>query len=263
MSADPAGPPLFAPLFAELAAAVDGTDPTRFRKDAGRLSVVLRDLARALPVDVLMVDSGSGWDLELAAQGQRPPPEDLETAVRLSPTLEALRRLREIVPAEVRLGVVVTGSGAARVPSGWAQALNGVVRLALEAGASLVLVAEGPAAPADPTAWAREMTPVWGTVRFYRGTPGLLLVDPDAAWASVEVKGVPVVTDAGAPGVLSAAKERGAWGIALRPGADETVSGTDVSGAAIVTTAGDLSEHVGVDALAATVRSLARVCNAR
>lgn len=262
MSEDLGGRPLFAPLFAELAAAVDGADPARFRKDAGRLSVVLRDLARALPVDVLMVDSGSGWDVELTAGGERPPPEDLETAVRLSPTLEALRRLRELVSAETRLGVVVTGPGSAPAPSEWAQALNTVVRLALEAGASVVLVAEGPTLPADPAVWAREMTPVWGTVRFYRGTGGLLLVEPEPDWASVEVRGVPVVVDSGADHVLAAVKERGAWGVALRPAVDGTVTEVDVSGAALVTTAGDLSDHVSVDTLASAIRSLAEACGA-
>ncbi len=58
--------PLCLPLFAALASEADGSAPGAFLRNPGRLALVLRDMARTLPIDVLMVDSGSLWELEIA-----------------------------------------------------------------------------------------------------------------------------------------------------------------------------------------------------
>lgn len=267
---------LYAPMFSALAAEVDGSEPSAFLQDSGRMAVVLRDLGRALPIDVLVVDSGSGWDLALAGlqldRSSFPPvvlggslgapPDSLEAARPRCATLEALCRLKETVAAPTRLGVVVTGTlqaaAGGRVERGeWAQTLNVIVRLALEAGASLVLVQESGHAPSDYRAWERELAPVWGTARFYQSTAALLLTSPEDSWAEAIGSGksrVPLVVDEAAPAVLDAARKQAAWGVARRPGSPDA---TDATGAEIVTTAGDLLGQVPVAALADTVGSLA------
>lgn len=267
---------LYAPMFSALAAEVDGSEPSVFLQDAGRMAVVLRDLGRALPIDVLMVDPGSGWDLALAGlQLDRscfppvviggslsPPPDSLEAARASCPTLEALCRLKETVSAPTQLGVVVTGAlqaaaGGQVERAAWAQTLNVIVRLALEAGASLVLVQESGDAPSDHPVWAKELAPVWGTARFYQSTAALLLTSPEASWAEAIGSGksrVALVVDEAAPDVLDAARKQPAWGVARRPGSPVAA---DVTGAEIVTTAGDLLGQVPVSELADTVGSLA------
>ena len=232
--------PLFVPMFAGLAAEVDGRAPGEFLRDAGRLSLVLRDLAKALPLDAVCVDTGSGWDLALAglrpapgfppeaAAGEiRPLPGDVETAARACPTLEAIRRLADILPEATAVAVAVTGTQrfaalTGREPGEWAQSLNGAVRLALDAGVSVVLVQEGRGAPADAAAWARDLAPVLGSVAFYRGVGAVVLTDPEPAWAAAAASPgasrVPFVVDEAAPDVLAAVAGRPLWGVAARPG---------------------------------------------
>ena len=58
--------PLRAPLLAALAADVEELDLREFLADAGKRSRILAGLASAAGVDVLVLDSGSGWDAEAA-----------------------------------------------------------------------------------------------------------------------------------------------------------------------------------------------------
>jgi len=58
--------PLLAPQFAALAAEVEELDVDTFLADPGRRARIYADLARSLRPDVLVVDSGSGWDAEAA-----------------------------------------------------------------------------------------------------------------------------------------------------------------------------------------------------
>ena len=226
--------PLFVPMFAGLAAEVDGRAPGEFLRDAGRLSLVLRDLAKALPLDAVCVDPGSGWHLarpglrpapgfppEAAAGEIRPLPGDVETAARACPTLEAIRRLADILPEATAVAVAVTGTQrfaalTGREPGEWAQSLNGAVRLALDAGVSVVLVQEGRGAPADAAAWARDLAPVLGSVAFYRGVGAVVLTDPEPAWAAAAASPgasrVPFVVDEAAPDVLAAVGGRARGG---------------------------------------------------
>jgi len=274
--------PLRSPLFSALAAEVDGSSIDAFFDNAGRRSLVLRDVARALPLDVLVADSGSLWDLELAGfrtdRSSWPPtvaggalgpaPDLLETAARHSATLEVIRRLQELVVPPTVLGVTVTGPVRFAALTGgeaseWAKTLNSVVRLAMEAGASVVLMTEGTAAPADAAAWERDLGPVWGTARFYQGIGALLLLDPGPAWSDVLGSGragrIPVVVDDAATAVLSAARTAGAWGVARRPRDRDAGGPASASGAAILSTAGDLAGQVRVDALTDVVRNLMEV----
>ncbi len=266
--------PLFVPMFAGLAAEVDGRAPGEFLRDAGRLSLVLRDLAKALPLDAVCVDTGSGWDLALAglrpapgfppeaAAGEiRPLPGDVETAARACPTLEAIRRLADILPEATAVAVAVTGTQrfaalTGREPGEWAQSLNGAVRLALDAGVSVVLVQEGRGAPADAAAWARDLAPVLGSVAFYRGVGAVVLTDPEPAWAAAAASPgasrVPFVVDEAAPDVLAAVAGRPLWGVAARPGGT-----ADLAGAAVVTPPGALCGALGAAPLGETLRAQA------
>ena len=56
--------PLLAPLFAALAAEVEELDVDAFLADLGRRARIYADLWRSLRPDILVVDSGSGWDDE-------------------------------------------------------------------------------------------------------------------------------------------------------------------------------------------------------
>src|ERR1700760_1439662 len=56
--------PLRAPLIASLAAEVEELELVEFLGDAGKRSRILAGLASSLGIDVLVVDSGSGWDSE-------------------------------------------------------------------------------------------------------------------------------------------------------------------------------------------------------
>src|SRR5690349_24318615 len=66
LAGKPVDRPLRAPLFAALAAEVEELDVREFLGDPGRRARIYADLARSLRPDVLVVDSGSGWDAEAA-----------------------------------------------------------------------------------------------------------------------------------------------------------------------------------------------------
>ena len=117
----PSDRPLLAPLFATLAAEVEQLDARAFLADAGRRARIYADLARSLPVDVLVVDSGSGWDLDPAGHAL---------------IADLLRRVRAVV--ELPLAVTLTGPAT----RGDAQAVLAAARAAAEAGAEVIFVRE-------------------------------------------------------------------------------------------------------------------------
>jgi hypothetical protein len=166
--------PLLAPLFAALAAEVEQLDVDTFLADPGRRARIYADLARSLRPDVLVVDSG-GWD----APGGAALIADL------------LRRVRAVVPEPTALGITVTGPAARGGPLAAAvQATLAAARGAAEAGANVIFVDER--GDASPDGYARALTPLWGSLKFYRAV-GVL----KAPWAGELPKGpfLPCVTE--------------------------------------------------------------------
>ncbi|UGS34380.1 hypothetical protein [Capillimicrobium parvum] len=197
--------PLVAPLFATLAAEVEGLDRQAFLADAGKRARLLAELAGAIPVDVLIADSGSGWDARAAglavdssaagppALGPGPAPPRFDPAHPAAATvLDVLRRLPAVVPGTA-LGVTVTGpatlvaaaGGALEIEDGARQVLA-VVQAVTQAGASIVVVREDPAVDVEPERYVRAAAPVWGSLRFFRAA-GVLHVRGEAgrAWSAV------------------------------------------------------------------------------
>jgi len=219
----PVDRPLLAPLFAALAADVEQVDVSTFLADPGRRARIYADLARSLRVDVLVVDSGSGWDADAAGHALM---------------ADLLTRVRAVVP--MTLGVTLTGPAT----RGDAQAVLAAARVAAEAGAGVIFVREDVEAP--PDGYARMATPLWGSLKFFRAV-GVLKV-PGNGWADVVAKRGPFL-----PCVRSAMPAPHA--LAVVPG--EAVGEIDAR-CALVTHTEDLAGHVAVRDLQSAVARLAQ-----
>ena len=157
-----------------------------------------------------------------------------EPAERLA---DVLRRVRAVVPEPTALGVVLTGPATAGGPL--AAAVQGVLaaaRSAAEAGAGVIFVRE--TAAAVPEGYARAVTPLWGSLRFFRAA-GVL----QAAWAA-ELRG-PFLPCVSAP-------LEGPHALAVAPG-QAPPSGHS---AALITHTEDLAGHVPVRELQSAVARL-------
>jgi hypothetical protein len=222
--------PLLAPLFAALAAEVEQLDVDAFLADPGRRARIYADLARTLRPDVLVVDSGSGWDAPAAAGAAGPG--------GLAMIADLLQRVRAVVPPPTALAVTVTGPATRGGPLPVAvQATLAAARGAAEAGATVIFVDER--IDAAPDGYARALTPLWGSLKFFRAT-GLL----KAPWAGEVPRGpfLPCVTEPiDAPHALAVAP-----GEAARPGPST----------ALITHTEDLAGHVPIRDLQAAVLGL-------
>jgi hypothetical protein len=273
ISGRPVDRPLLAPLFAALAAEVEQLDVRAFLGDAGKRSRLLADLARALRPDVLVVDSGSGWDVEAGGgvvdwSGGYPP------ALRALPpgglrfgdapvVLDLLARVRAVVPEPTALGVAVTGPAAlARAGMSLGDAVQhvlAVVQAVAQGGASVVFVREDGAFAVDPAEYARVTTPLWGSLRFFRAVGVLHLRGAADGWAGVvSVPGqfLPVFDPDASPGLATALGSGSrAFGLALAPGAGVDVAGPLRAGGrcALVTNDDDLIGRVPVREVQAAV----------
>ena len=187
MSARRASPvqrrPLRAPLFAALAAEVEELDVREFMGDPGRRARIYADLARSLRPDVLVVDSGSGWDAEAAgmdldwSQGYPPSIGWSSALPRPSagdpgPMVDLLRRVRAVVPEPTLLATTICGPatytvGQASLADG-ARITIAYARAVAEAGAGIVFVREW--ASELPDGYGRAVTPLWGALKFFRAT---------------------------------------------------------------------------------------------
>jgi hypothetical protein len=214
----PLARPLLAPLFAALAAEVEELSVPEFLADPGRRARIYADLARSLRVDVLVVNTAEEDPAALA---------------------DLLRRVRAVVPEPTLLGVTVSGPATVAGEEPLAKATQRVIaaaRAAAEAGAGVVFVRE--AVDAAPDGYARAVTPLWGSLKFFRAV-GVLR----APWAS-ELRGpfLPCVTaPVDAPHALAVAP-----GDAAPPGA----------AAALITHTEDLAGHIPVRDIQAAVARL-------
>jgi hypothetical protein len=223
LAGQPVDRPLRAPLFAALAAEVEEVPLAQFLADPGRRARIYADLARTLRPDILVVDSGSGWDA----------PESGAALIA-----DLLRRTRAVVPEAVLLAVTVTGPASVGGPLAPAvQHVLAASRGAVQAGAAVVFVREDVDAP--PDGYARAVTPLWGALKFMRAV-GVL----KSPWAGVLPRGpfLPCGTETlDRPHALAVAP-----GAASPPG----------HGAALVTHTEDLAGHVPIRDLQAAVARL-------
>jgi hypothetical protein len=215
--------PLRAPLFAALAAEVEGLELRAFLADPGVRARIYADLARSLAVDVLVVDSGSGWDSHEAGHAT---------------IADLLRRVRAVVPEPTALAVTLAGPAT----RGDARAVLAAARTAAEAGASIVFVREEVATP--PDGYARTATPLWGSLKFFRAV-GVLKV-PGAGWADVVAKRGPFL-----PCVPVGVAASGAYALAVAP-----AQPAPPTTAALITHTEDLAGHVPIRELQAAVARL-------
>ncbi len=237
--------PLLAPLLAAVAAEVEGLDVRVFLADAGRRSRLLADLVRAMPVDVLVVDSGSGWDAEAMGlvldwgDGEYPPRPRGGPGVALAfdparggapVVLDLLGRVRAVVPEPTALGVTLTGPATLAAACGPAVGLGDAVgavlvaaRAVAERGAGVVVVREDGAIGVDPAAYARACGPLWGSLRFFRAAGVLQVAGSTDNWPAVlSAPGpfLPVFEPAAASAAATAmGSGTRAFGLALEPGA--------------------------------------------
>jgi hypothetical protein len=232
--------PLRAPLLAALAAEVEELDLREFLGDAGKRSRILAGLASSMPIDVLVLDSGSGWDAEGAGFSTDwgfgyPPRIRAPAAVDVrfdsarggSPVvLDLLQRARAVVPDSVSLAVTLVGpmalANAARQAPGLAAATQltlAAARATAEAGAGVVIVREEAGAEVDCAAYLVATAPLWRSLQFFRSV-GILQVGGRAdAWADVLAGAgpfLPVFSSLESPGAAAAVARAGRpYGLAL------------------------------------------------
>jgi hypothetical protein len=184
--------PLRAPLLASLAAEVEDLDLRDFLADAGKRSRILAGLASTMSIDVLVVDSGSGWDTEPGGVGL---------------IVDLLQRVRAVVPDPVSLAVTLTGPVLA------------TARAVAEAGAGVVIVREDGGTSVDPAAYSAATAPLWRSLQFFRSVGVLHVAGAADGWAEV-LAGVgpflPVFNASESPGCVAAVAAAGRpYGLAL------------------------------------------------
>jgi hypothetical protein len=167
--------PLLAPLFAALAAEVEQLDVDAFLADVGRRARIYADLWRTLRPDVLVVDSGSGWETD---------PTQM---------VDLLTRVKAVVDAP--LGVTLRG--ATDVQRAIASA-----RAAAQAGAGVIIVREDGVTP--PDGYERATAPLWASLRFFRAAA---VLQTPAPWGITGPLPCSPVADAGAYGLAVAPGE--------------------------------------------------------
>jgi hypothetical protein len=218
--------PLLAPLFAALAAEVEQLELPVFLADPGRRARTYADLARELRPDVLVVDSGSGWDADPAGHAL---------------IADLLARVRAVVREPTALAVTLTGPA---TRGGDVQSVLAAARVAAEAGARVIFVRED--VPAPPDGYARMVTPLWGSLKFFCAV-GVLKV-PGAGWAEIVANRGPFL-----PCVPSGLTAPGSYALAVAPGEAPGELGPRC---ALLTHTEDLAGHVPVRELQAAVAKL-------
>lgn len=283
----PVARPLRAPLLAALAAEVEELDLRDFLADAGKRSRILGGLARSTPLDVLVLDSGSGWDAEAAGfttdwTAGYPP------ALRLSPgapmrfdperggapvMLDLLRRAPAVLPDAISVAVTLTGplslaSVAVDAPGASSLSLPAATQLVLaaaravsEAGAGLVIVREDGRDDVDAEAYAAASAPLWRSLRFFRSVGVLHVSGAADRWANVLASGgpfLPVFNAAASPGVAGAVAAAGRpYGLALSPDSAEPSFALPAGGGcALLTHDRDLAGQVPVREAARVVAGM-------
>lgn len=260
-----------APLVAALGGEVAGLTPREVLSDATKLAGSVRDLSRTLGADVATVEFGSRWDLEAAGAtldwssfppAITAPPRGEPTGGRAAVLLDALTRVKAELGGQAVVAASVTGPVAAGGDVGAAaRRCLAAVRALCEAGAGVIWIAEdGARPPADVAALLRAMTPVLGTVRFYRGEAALHLPGAADGWLeAVRVlrPAIPCFDPERSPALaaeLASANRR--FGVLVAPGSRPSPLARDPA-CAIVAHDGELAGRVAARDLQAAVLALA------
>jgi hypothetical protein len=274
--------PLRAPLLAALAAEVEELDLREFLADAGKRSRILAGLASSMPIDVLVLDSGSGWDAEASGfstdWGSGYPPRIRAPAtvdVRFDSArggapvvLDLLQRARAVVPDSVSLAVALVGPMTLTNAAGQAPGLAAATQLVLaaaravsEAGAGVVIVREEAEAEVDSAAYVAATAPLWRSLQFFRSV-GVLQVGGRAdAWADVLAGAgpfLPVFNAFESPEAVAAVARAGRpYGLALAAGVGGSTPGSlAVDRCALITHERDLAGQVPVRGAAGVVAAM-------
>ncbi len=278
--------PLVVPLASAVAGELQDLDPRAVLADPGKLSTLVREVARSLRTDAAVAEFSTRWDAEAFgmsldwAGGFPPVPRgritasgsvDVSASPRAAVVLETIRRLRMLLDG-VPCAAGITGpaalsrlAGGDPVPAALAPLSLAAVRALCEAGAQIVFVVEAPEPPDDPAAFVAALAPLWGSAAFYRALGVLHLAGAADGWQAVIERGgpyVPCFDPDASPGLaaLVAGRERGLFGLALPPG---TVSARASELAAsercaLVTHTGELAGAVPSRELVACADDLAR-----
>jgi hypothetical protein len=268
-------------LLAAVAAEVEELDLRQFLADAGKRSRILAGLASSMPIDVLVLDSGSGWDAEAAGFSTdwgsgyppriRAPATDLrfDSARGGAPVvLDLLHRARAVVPDSVSLAVTLVGPVALANATGRALGLAAATQIVLaagrtvsEAGAGVVIVREEAAAEIDCAAYLAATAPLWRSLQFFRSV-GILQVSGRAdAWAEVLARAgplLPVFNAVESPGAAAAVARAGRpYGLALAADVGRSTAGPLVTDrCALLTHERDLAGQVPVRGAARVVAAM-------
>jgi hypothetical protein len=274
--------PLRAPLLAALAAEVEELDLREFLADAGKRSRILAGLASSLGIDVLVLDSGSGWDGEASGfvtdwVAGYPPVlrAGSGSELRFDPArggapviLDLLQRARAVVPDTVSVGVTLVGPRGLVAAAADALGLPAATQLVLaaaravaEAGAGVVIVREDGRAEVDRGAYEAATAPLWRSLQFFRSVGVLQVNGPADGWADVLAGAgpfLPVFDAVSSPGVAGAVAFAGRpYGLALVPnGGRSLVDPLAIDRCALLTHDRDLVGQVPVRDAAAVVAAM-------
>ena len=236
--------PLVIPLASAVAGELQDLDPRTVLADPGKLSTLVREVARSLRADAAVAEFGTRWDAEAFGmsldwgQGFPPVPRgritasgqpELGRSPRATVVLDVVRRLRALLE-DTPCAAGITGpaalsrlAGGDPSPQALAPLSLAAARALCEAGAQIVFVVEEPEPPADPAALAGALAPLWGSITFYRSLAVLHLAGPADGWQAFVERGgpyVPCFDPDAAPGLaeLLAASDRRLFGLAVPPG---------------------------------------------
>jgi hypothetical protein len=242
--------PLLAPLCSAIAGELQALPPDVFLRDVTKLSNAIRDLVRALNVDVAVAEFGTLWDAEALgvsldwSAGFPPKPQGTLPATatpnfmngRGPVVTEAVRRLQALLGDRVVVAAGVTGparlarlSAGALSPVDAAVVMLAAVRLLCEAGAKLIWVVDDSEPLGDAVVLADAMQPVWQSIRFYQGTGVLHVAGAADGWMSlISVGGpyLPCFNPAESPELAAYARSTQCMhGLALPPGPVDQAAG--------------------------------------
>ncbi len=236
--------PLVVPLASAVAGELQDLQPQVVLADAGKLSMLVKEVAVSLGADAAVAEFGTFWDAEALGMtldwsaGFPPTPRGTLGALdlgrpRAAVVLETVRRLRALVDLPVAAGI--TGPAAlARLSGAEVEAVApwslAAARALCEAGARILWVVEGPEPPPDPAAYVAAAAPLWGSVRFYNALGVLHVAGAADGWLPVVERGGPLVPCFDPDGAPALAGVSRSFGLALPPGPPSARAGELAAG---------------------------------
>ncbi|MBP1155736.1 MULTISPECIES: hypothetical protein [unclassified Paenibacillus] len=230
-----AGRKLLAPLVCAAAGEMASLSPKEFLNNSTKMANTLRDLQRALGLDVVVPESGSNieWEalgakLDWSVYPPRPNSYPFEGDIALAfrgrmPVLvETVKRLKQMLGDKAAVAVALQGpqriSDAGDV--GLDDAADFVLRMArvaCESGADLIWLKEdGEHPPLDTDEYLALTAPIWGTIRFYQSVPALHLAGSADRWLDTVLDAggsvIPCIDPLRSPELSAALKSAGTYG---------------------------------------------------